>query len=557
MIKTIFVMFYDLFTFLVVFLCIFFIFEVTGQLLFSELQIYSTFVDSCATLFGSALGGFGYTDYDALTDVDREIGYLFLTVYLIVSAIMLLNFLIAIFSETYNNLTNRKRGLYMEEVINLRKKYEFHPNYSSIVYSLVPFNWFLLPVIPFIASCKSFKVNNFILHIEYLPVAMFGIITYVIFEVLVIFPTYLLTCWMKFKFIFESPVFSGTDRCARLLDYLIFQLFGMLILVVYIFVDTYKFILSLYSSNIMTTHRNDSDSYNMENQFLGTRSKNFKSSTERKVISTSIRKDFSRISNNRDKINPVKEGLSETTLKFMKVVLGVILRQTFDYIKKNKLSNPKEVYIPTSKVVKLLNYSLCIPEQINSILLGPTYIKSEAYFKSSYHEALLDELQTYDYFNERNSLSDSLKNGQSMRFAPRAGGNKVSSFSRSRSAKNLMNSRTKWDQNIRDFLLSSDEGWLLHQYNLCKTFFIHNSVVKGTEYALNFPLDIEIETGSNLNSHRKSTYMSERSQDQVKMLDVQSLYKIIKEIEKRIQSKTEFSQLVSEAELFKYNFDLL
>lgn len=146
MIKTINVMFYDLLTFLVVFLCIFAIFEVTGQLLFSEIEIYSSFVESCTTLFSSALGGFAYSDYSHLVDVNKNVGYLFLTAYLIVSAIMLLNFLIAIFSETYTTLTEKKLGLYIKEVICLRREYEYHPMYSSIVYGMVPFNMLFFPL---------------------------------------------------------------------------------------------------------------------------------------------------------------------------------------------------------------------------------------------------------------------------------------------------------------------------------------------------------------------------------------------------------------------------
>ena len=136
MIKTIFVMFYDLFVFMIIFLCVFFIFEVTGELLFDETQgSFDTFTNSCITLYSSALGEFNYEIFSGLSKNKKIIGYIYMTVYLAITLIMLLNFLIAIFSDTYVRLTETKRGLYMQEVINLRKIYEFHPLYSSIVYS--------------------------------------------------------------------------------------------------------------------------------------------------------------------------------------------------------------------------------------------------------------------------------------------------------------------------------------------------------------------------------------------------------------------------------------
>ena len=38
--------------------------------------------------------------------------------------------------------------------------------------------------------------------------------------------------------------------------------------------------------------------------------------------------------------------------------------------------------------------------------------------------------------------------------------------------------REKYDSNIRKYLFNSDENWILIQYNLSKTFMIHNSIMK-------------------------------------------------------------------------------
>ena len=65
---------------------------------------------------------------------------------------------------------------------------------------------------PLVSACKSIKMNNVILHFEYIPVAAFGILFYFSFLMVALPITYIMTLWMKLKFIFESPAYSKTDR---------------------------------------------------------------------------------------------------------------------------------------------------------------------------------------------------------------------------------------------------------------------------------------------------------------------------------------------------------
>ena len=71
---------------------------------------------------------------------------------------------------------------------------------------------FFFWTIPLVSACKSINLNNIVLHFEYIPVAATGILFYFSFLVLVIPVTYIMTLWMKLKFIFESPAHSKTDR---------------------------------------------------------------------------------------------------------------------------------------------------------------------------------------------------------------------------------------------------------------------------------------------------------------------------------------------------------
>mmetsp|Transcript_5224 Transcript_5224/g.6165 ORF Transcript_5224/g.6165 Transcript_5224/m.6165 type:complete len:437 (+) Transcript_5224:1772-3082(+) len=251
MIKTISSMFYDLIVFIVIYLTVFFIFATTGLLMFSELPIYMTFINSCKTLFSSSLGGFNFSDYDDLQKIHPNVGYIFLTVYLTISALMLLNLLIAIFSETYTLLSGKKMGLYVKEIVMLRRNFDFHPSYSSIVYTPIPLNLATCLLAPTTILMNSPRFNEAVLYVVYLPVAAFAVSLFIACTALVTPVSYVLLVWMKLKFVFEQPVYSANDRCARMLDFLLFCVFGVPMLVGVGLVDTVKFAVGLYSSNLV------------------------------------------------------------------------------------------------------------------------------------------------------------------------------------------------------------------------------------------------------------------------------------------------------------------
>ena len=486
-----------------------------------------------------------------------------MTIYLTVTLIMLLNFLIAIFSDTYVRLTQRKRGLYMQEVIRLRKRYEFHPLYSSIVYCSIPLNLFFTWIPPIVSACRSVKVNNLILHFEYLPVAATGIIVHFGFVVLFSPLTFLLTSWMKFKLIFDKPVYSKTDRCARILDFMIFVFFGPIILTIYCFVDSYKFITKLYSKRVMTTHHERGSKMRINQHMVGKNEEDPSHGTSITLASLQSRRaKANRITNGSRKINPVKQGLSEDTLRIIKVVLGIVLRQLHHYADENKLSRARNFYLPTSKIVKTLSIHLLIPEQINAILLGPTYVKNHDYFSSKHYDALLDEIEMFNMMSSNNDGLNSIKYYQS--FAIIRKKSQIDAQRSSNRSYDVPFTREKFDNHMRHYLLHSDESWILMQYNLCKTFLIHNSIEKPKSEAI----DLNIEELSEFyggihknqeNEGRKSMNGDAKAKKDeiIKVIDINALFRIIKEIEKRVRIRTEQGDLVSANELFRYDESLL
>lgn len=80
---------------------IFFMFLAIGNILLYDSVAFSTMELGAVTLFGAGLGVFDYWD---VSDTSiPTIGYIYLTVYLTIMAIILLNFIIAILTDIYSN----------------------------------------------------------------------------------------------------------------------------------------------------------------------------------------------------------------------------------------------------------------------------------------------------------------------------------------------------------------------------------------------------------------------------------------------------------------------
>jgi hypothetical protein len=144
-------MLFEIIKFLIIYLLILVVFTSSAHLFFMRVSGYSTMTDSFITLFSASLGSFDFTPFRSKEMVlSTSFGYYFLILYLIITNIVLLNFIIAILTNTYN-------------------KY-----YSSLISLSIPLNAILIPESPSIIFCKSKRLNNIIIHISYLPVMIIG-----------------------------------------------------------------------------------------------------------------------------------------------------------------------------------------------------------------------------------------------------------------------------------------------------------------------------------------------------------------------------------------------
>ena len=101
LIKIIFALMRTFMLFFILYLLSLFSFSSVGILLFLEMDQFSSLYKAMIFLFGSSLGEFDFSVFDAITLDYKEYGHAFYVFFLIVNLVLLLNLLIAILSKTY------------------------------------------------------------------------------------------------------------------------------------------------------------------------------------------------------------------------------------------------------------------------------------------------------------------------------------------------------------------------------------------------------------------------------------------------------------------------
>ena len=253
-------MFVDILKFLVIFGIAFIVFASVGMIMFRKIAAFQYISSATIYLFTSALGGFDFTVMDSLSNIHPWWGKGFLIIFLIVMMITLLNFVIALMSDTYSILSARKDGIFLKDIILLRQKMGHTKTMSCIVSAWVPFNIVTIIFTPLLVLLRSSKMaeklNTFLLHIIYIPIGMFGTVVFGIGSLICIPFAYIMGSYSKGKSLFH--LHGKIGLCKRILDFFLFFIFGLLILALYWVIDIILFILNLYNRNLKT--RSDSES---------------------------------------------------------------------------------------------------------------------------------------------------------------------------------------------------------------------------------------------------------------------------------------------------------
>jgi hypothetical protein len=153
--------------FVVVFAVIILIFGIIGYALFFDITEFSTFGLSMITLYESALGGFDFSIFDGTINSSAVLGKFYMVIYLMVSFMVLLNFLIAIMTDAYVSLQGKIVGVKNHEILKIRALYDHDDRYDCLIRGQQNFSTIPLLFLPFIVYTGSTKLNTIIKRVVF------------------------------------------------------------------------------------------------------------------------------------------------------------------------------------------------------------------------------------------------------------------------------------------------------------------------------------------------------------------------------------------------------
>jgi len=93
------------------------------------------------------------------------LGEIYIIAWVVLSNIMLINLMIAVFSDTYSRLKKVGEGLYLIEIIEMSPEMKYDKYYSGLVSYPFPLNGILILFFPIYLFVKNEKFNTLVLKI--------------------------------------------------------------------------------------------------------------------------------------------------------------------------------------------------------------------------------------------------------------------------------------------------------------------------------------------------------------------------------------------------------
>lgn len=114
--------------------------------------------------------------------------------------ILILNLIIAILSNTYNQFDTKSTGLYLSKILNARDDMIFDENYGAFLLTMSPLNIVVLPFVPYAMFKKpSERLNSFITLLQYMIFIFAILIGFLIGNILLTPFAFIQSVFIKFK----------------------------------------------------------------------------------------------------------------------------------------------------------------------------------------------------------------------------------------------------------------------------------------------------------------------------------------------------------------------
>jgi len=161
----------DFLYFLILYAILLIMFAVVGLIMFiPELPQYATMFESAMAVLDASIGNFNFDEFRGINNNDFLVGFgsIYTIIIVVVFNILILNLLIAILANTYQMFNTKATGLYLSKILISRSEMMFDSSYGSFLLTLIPINFFMVPLVPFAMCCKpSEKVNRILIIFQY------------------------------------------------------------------------------------------------------------------------------------------------------------------------------------------------------------------------------------------------------------------------------------------------------------------------------------------------------------------------------------------------------
>jgi hypothetical protein len=151
----------DLLVFLALFIVQIIAFTCIGILLFGKLKEFSNLYNVGLLIFDFSMGNWDLMIFKPLGD-KAWVGESFTVVLLIINGIMLLNLIIAIMANTYEDLKKNSFGLYYDGVIEAMPVFKNDRRYGALIATVPPFNLLVVFFMPFFIGCQDEKLLEYV-----------------------------------------------------------------------------------------------------------------------------------------------------------------------------------------------------------------------------------------------------------------------------------------------------------------------------------------------------------------------------------------------------------
>jgi hypothetical protein len=166
--------------FLLIFTIILVAFTMASHMLFYPSRSYSTIDNSFLTMVSAALGSFDFYEFETRT----EIGKIFLVVWIVIAAILILNTLIAVMSMRYEELMPQADADYVCLLLSYIDSAKYTDKYGGLVITPAPLNLLTAPLaVLYLTPIDKTNLSFMIARISYAPIMLLGVLCFVIYNV--------------------------------------------------------------------------------------------------------------------------------------------------------------------------------------------------------------------------------------------------------------------------------------------------------------------------------------------------------------------------------------